>query len=79
MWLRRITEVDENDLYDFMVIDAQQKNASKLSFFSLLHSMRGTACRIHLTEYVLHCGNQRTSILFVWLTVSNTSDNNLQG
>ena len=27
--VRRITAVDANDLYDFMVIDAQQKNASK--------------------------------------------------
>ena len=43
MWLRRITEIDENDLYDFMVIDAQQKNASKLSFFQFI------------TLYAWHC------------------------
>jgi len=31
----RITKVDANDLYDFMVIDAQQKNFSTLSILSV--------------------------------------------
>jgi len=36
---RRITAVDANDLYDFMVIDAQQRDNSKSSLTCSLHSI----------------------------------------
>jgi len=42
--LRRITAVDANDLYDFMVIDSKERDTSKSSFIGLLHCINLTFC-----------------------------------